>query len=263
MSRNDARLHDGLLQTAFPPEGVSSFVRLEEHEEIRQEIGSLLLGNWEDADYVTPRGLRAAVNFACAPSTEHVIRSQTHTRSVAERVAVNLADLSQHIVSTPSLSEDLVRERPNSNYIVGALSETAIISSLWWGIAHGCYDESNYVLPVTVKQDTSPIENGYHTSIDLIMRKSGERKRQLIQVKNSLVSYERHSPYRVYRPDIALMTPQLLLRDSSTTAHTLLEAVAEDDTSLLVRANESAYAILEEAKSNALAHHSRMQTALA
>lgn len=263
MSRKDARLYDGLLQAAFPPEGISSFERLEEHEEIRQEIGSLLLDNWEDADYVTPRGLRAAVNFACAPSTEHVIRSQTHTRDIAEEVAANLTDLSQHIVSTPGFSQGQVWERPNSRKIVGTLSETAILSSLWWGVAHGYYDESNYVLPVTAKQDASVIENGYHTGIDLIMRKSGERKRQLIQVKNSLASYERHSPYRVYRPDIAIMTPQLLLRDSSATVHTLLEVVAEDDTSLLMRANESAHVILEEAKSNASAYHSRMQVALA
>lgn len=261
--RNNPRLSDGLLEAAFAPEGISSYVRLETHEEVLQEIGWTLLHNWEDADFITPQGLRLAVNFACAPSTEHVIRSQTHSHSIAEKVDANLTELSKHILSTPSLTEENVWERRNSNNIRGAISELAILGTLWRGIVQGHYDDSSYVLPTTAVQDASTIEVGYYTGADLIMRKSGVKKRQLIQVKNNITSYERYEPYRVYRPDIAMLTPQTLLNDSSANAYALLQALAEDDIRILDLANQNASEAFEKSQSHSAASRNRIRAAMA
>jgi hypothetical protein len=180
------RMTDRLLDTAFASEEASFVERQEEHEWTRQAIGSVLLDDWESEDRLTAHALHAAAGFACAPSTEYIVRSKTHDKAVAEEVGTNMSDLAAYILDTPELSASTIKDRRDSRPLTGLITEIAVLGALWKGVERGYRDERQYVLPATLAQDASKVVNGNYTGFDLVIRQSGTpKKKGLIQVKNS------------------------------------------------------------------------------
>ncbi len=241
-------LTDQLLEAAFYYEGVSASVRQGNHEHTKRAIGTVLLDDWETEDRATAHALHAATGFACTPSTEQVLKGRPHDQGVAQEVAENMADLAAHILQTPELYETGIERRGNKNALTGLVTEIAILATLWKGIAHGHREEKYYALPATYDQDVSGIIDGYHTGVDIILRKSGEpKKKGFIQAKTSS-NYLQFNPGRkIYRPGIAVMTPALLLEDPQARGHDLLEVVASDDIPMIWRANRNADTLLAQA----------------
>ncbi len=258
-------LTDQLLEAAFYYEGVPAIVRREDHEHTKRTIGTILLDDWETEDRVTAHALHAATGFACAPSTEQVLKGKPHNREIAQEVAENMTDLATHILQTPELYETGVERRDNSKPLTGLITEIAVLAALWKGTAYGHREEKYYALPATYDQDTSRIVDGYHTGIDILLRKSGEpKKKGFIQVKTSS-NYSRFNPEsKVYQPGIAVMTPALLLEDTQARGYDLLEVVASDDKAMIRRANHNADALLtQSAIQKQLFRSTRIQTAQA
>ncbi len=202
---------DQLLQSAFS--GNWRSLAVPGHQPLFDDIGAQLMAVEHGEPQLVPARLRLATCLACLPSLQTVARSERHGKSVAIEVFDNLQLLSERILAVPTLHPRTLEKEKVSvrtrNGISGQLGETAVLGLIWWSIAQELRDTRTYALPATRQEDAGHRRHeGYRAGTYIIMRVSGAKDKQLIQVKTR-ASAEQKAAINRYHPDIAIV----LIRD--------------------------------------------------
>ncbi len=240
------QLPDQLLAVAFP-HPLHRESKGQKLQPLQQKAATLLLESWEYEPNYTVPGIHLATVYSCLPSINTVASSKTHDIDIARAVTANLQDLTDHIFSANIIAG--LDQHPQKMEVIGKLSETAILGTLWWGIANGYRDARSYMLPSTRQEDHGISKDGYLRGTDIIMRHSGVKGRQLIQVKTTL---ETEKNCARYHPEVAILTPAELTWLPSKGPRKLLKALSENEHSVLADANYKADVVLQETRDRAL-----------
>lgn len=183
-----------MLELAFNERLGPSADRIEKMTALAADLGPVIAQSLFSTDireyrFLAP-GLRAASVIACLPSLETVARFEPHNLDTADRVSRRLHSLGNLLLGTSDLKPATIRERVDWNTYanaIGQLSEIAVLSLLWWGIASGLENETCYVLP---KQSVSGVgkymRNATVLSPGLITRKSGSGKKRTVRVASTI-----------------------------------------------------------------------------
>jgi hypothetical protein len=208
--------------------------KLERLQDVGKQIGGVLAGDWDQDAAHTSNTLRDLATFACMPSMVKTVEGHPQSKTNAKQVTRNFRALYNLLLSTDLVDGEAVAEHENGQLIFGAMTEIAVLGTLWWGITNNQRSADVSILPTTTAQDMGTEQDGYRTGTDIFIR-SGPDITHRIQVKGSLEDSEKIASY--YR-DITVLTPNMLThRCGGFPAVVLVHALIDNDYNLLRQAN--------------------------
>lgn len=244
---------ESLLRTTFSPEGLSQSQRLDRIQQLSERAAGLLLENWEDNPAYTHQTMHLGALYACIPSLEAVASSAAHSVSIAQRVTENLQDLSLYLTSDHFL--DIAHQREEDRQeTIGQLSEIAVLGAMWWGVANGYRDERSYILPATYRENQGRDKDDYWLATDLVLRRTGSREKQPIQVKTSDESAITKRKKATYHPALAVVAAGSISSPPTKGPVPLLRAFARNRGIELRKANEKIDEKLEAARQSGISY---------
>jgi hypothetical protein len=230
-------------------------------------LGQLVGQGWDSGEWYPPHYLKVAKIVACLPSLVAVSESRPQTQSIARQVSSNFQYLADHILYTPSLTpdslSDMDEEHRTRRRTIGELSEIGVLGALWWSVANDLRDSETYPLPTTRAEDSGRIKKeGYNTGTDIIMRTSGSKEGQALQVKTK-IGPDSIMKVRRYHPDIAVVAlSNILISDTEYLSYRLLSILISDDSKQLTAINGRVDDAVEEARAKAVIHQNYTRRAL-
>ena len=244
---------EDLLQTTFSTEGLSRLQRLDRIQQLSERAAGLLLEGWEDNPAYTRHALHLGALYACVPSLEAVARSTPHDASIAERVTISLQEFGQYLASDHFL--DIAHQRDEDRQeTIGQLSEIAVLGTMWWGVANGYRNERSYVLPATYQENQGRDKDDYWLATDMVLRRTGSREKQPIQVKTNDTSPITKRKKALYHPSLAVVAASAISSPPAKGPVQLLRAFAQNRDIELRKANEKIDEELEAARQRGIRH---------
>lgn len=251
---------DQMLTLVFECDYLSQTEKLERLQVVGKQVGGLLGQGWQRGPAAAAT-LHTAAAYACMPSLAATIEGRPQTKAVAKRVTNNFRVLYGEVLSSELGNPDALDEREDHRFVVGQMSEIAIIGTMWWGIVSGQHSRGSSILPTTTAQDRAPVRGGCRTGHDAVIRDIFGNERKL-QIKSTLKGESNWEKIQTYSPDITVIAPTVLTYDGGRyPSLKLLKILVDNDCRALRLANQRASHFLE--KNQAKSHGSEVAADIA
>jgi hypothetical protein len=218
---------DRLLE--LPHEGNSDPPTVESLRQVAMLTRQLVKPNWfEGRSWEVIASIKAMACLAVMPTLERIATDAPHDLSVAQEVVDNLQEANKRLLRADILPPKTKYTNPN---VKGAISELAILGTLWLMVKHGHLRQDCYVLPTTRREDRATKYEGYRRGVDFVMFRSSDAwVQRRIQAKTN----DKWAAQGDYYPGTVMLSVSNLLRNPyEGNPGELLEMVVEEDKGVL------------------------------